>query len=138
MKNLKKCVVVMLSMAMLVGSMNVVMAGYAMCDLDVTPSCSANCDVWCDTTSSSASTHLYLDRSYESAEAYVSIVVTGGRELGYGVLGSDSSRVSFDSDLRALADAVVYHSDVPYKAESYHEASVTISSNDTELTAYYD
>lgn len=138
MKNLKKCVVMMLTMAMLVGSMNVVMAGYDMCDLNVTPSCSANCDVWCDTGYSTASTHLYLDRSYESAEAYVSLVVTGGRELGYEVLGSDSSRVSFDSDLRALADAVVYYSGVPYKAESYHEASVTISSNDTDLIAYYD
>ena len=123
---------------MVIGSMSVVMAGGAEDELLVTPSCSANCDVWCNRYSSTASTHLYLDKSYDSASTYVSITVTGGRELGYRELGSDSSSASFDSDLRALADVEVSYAEVPYMAESYHEASVSISSNDMELTAYYD
>lgn len=137
MKKAKKFLTMLLTVAMVIGSLGVVMAVED--ELDVTPSCSANCDVWCNRNSSSASTHLYLDRSYDSASAYVSITVTGGRELSYRVLGSDSSSASFDSDLRAMADVEVVYAEVPYKAVSTHDASVELSSpSPLTLTAYYD
>ncbi|MBE5948588.1 MAG: hypothetical protein E7261_06100 [Lachnospiraceae bacterium] len=138
MKKVKKYVIMLLTVAMIIGSFNVVLAWYDEADLPVTPSCTAYCDVWCNRYSSTASTHLYIDKSYDYVNAYVSLTVTGGRELGYEVLGTDSHSESSVYDSRALADAEVNHADVPYKAESYHEASVNISSNDTELTAMFD
>ena len=140
MKNIKKYLTMVLTVAMVIGSLSVVVAGSDSGNIYVTPSCTAYCDVWCDEFSSTASTWLYLDIGYNSNSysAYVSLEVTAGRELDYEVLGTDSCLASSASDSRAIADAEVSYSEVPYRAESYHEASVGVSSDNIELTASFD
>ena len=139
MKKAKKCVIMLLTVAMVIGSMSVVMAGSDTGTLYVTPSCTAYCDVWCDGNFSTASTHLYVDRSYDSVSASASITVTGGRELNYRVLGTDSVTETSISDLRVLADAEANYTEVPYKAVSSHSASVGLSSRGPlSLEAMFD
>ena len=75
----------------------------------------------------------------KSSQRYKDVLeVTAGRESDYGVLGTDSCLVSSVSDSRAIADAEVSYYEVPYMAESYHEASVGVSADNIELTAIFD
>ena len=144
----KRIITLVLSLILVLGSLNVVLAGYAESEGQFVPynPSTAYYDAYCNYSSGSASTHLYVDSTVTAAYAYVKMDmyiidkyfyehITDAATLDslkvFFYSGSDSSETIYDS--RVLTDVEVYGANYTsgeqtfhgYRVISDHSASIT-------------